>query len=74
MIITFNFNAFCKDNKLNKSKIARKIGVTPQLLHHHFSKGDIPSSYLWNIADEMGITTSKLCQKLEKEYTKRLIQ
>jgi DNA-binding Xre family transcriptional regulator len=71
MIITFNFHALCKDEKVNKSKIARRIGVTPQLLHHHFTKGEVPSGYLWNIAEELDITVSELCQKLEQKYVKR---
>ena len=71
MIITFDLHKFCKKNKVNKSDLARKIGVSPQLLQHHFDKGDIPFSYIVNIADYLKIKPEELCKKLMEKFIKR---
>tara|TARA_R110000751_G_scaffold26901_3_gene71528 strand:+ start:9367 stop:9588 length:222 start_codon:yes stop_codon:yes gene_type:complete len=71
MIITFDLHKFSKKNKINKSKLARKIGVSPQLLQHHFNKGDVPFSYIINIADFLQINPEELCLKLLKNYIKK---
>ncbi len=71
MIITFDLHKFCKKNKVNKSDLARKIGVSPQLLQHHFNKGDIPFSYIVNIADYLKIKPEELCKKLMEKFIKR---
>jgi len=71
MIITFDLHKFCKKSKVNKSDLARKIGISPQLLQHHFNKGDIPFSYIINIADYMQLNPEELCQILMKKYIKR---
>ena len=71
MIITFDLHKFCKKNKVNKSDLARKIGVSPQLLQHHFNKGDIPFSYIVNIADYFKIKPEELCKKLMEKFIKR---
>ena len=71
MIITFDLHKFSKKSKINKSKLARKIGVSPQLLQHHFNKGDIPFSYIINIADFLQIKPEEVCQILLKKYIKK---
>lgn len=71
MIITFDLHKFCKKNKINKSNLARKIGISPQLLQHHFNKGDIPFSYIVNIAYYLNIKPEELCQTLMKKFIKK---
>lgn len=71
MIITFDLHKFCKKCKINKSELARSIGISPQLLQHHFNKGDIPFSYIINIANHMQIKPEELCQLLMKKYIKK---
>ena len=71
MIIIFDLHKFCKKCKINKSDLARTIGVSPQLLQHHLNKGDIPFSYIINIAQYMEIKPEELCQLLMKKYVKR---
>ena len=71
MIITFDLHKFCKKNKVNKSDLARRIGVSPQLLQHHFNKGDIPFSYIINMADYLEIKPEEICKTLIQKFVKR---
>ena len=71
MIITFDLHKFCKKNKVNKSNLARKIGVSPQLLQHHFNKGDIPFSYIINMADYLETKPEEICKTLMQKFVKR---
>jgi transcriptional regulator with XRE-family HTH domain len=70
MIIKYDLNKFFKENKLVKTKFAKRIGMSKQLFNYYLNKGDISLSMLVAIAEELNITPQKLTKILNNDYIK----
>ena len=73
MIIKYDLKQFFKDKKVSKANVAKKIGISRQLLNYHLNKGDLPMSMFVIIAEEVKTPVDKLIKIIETKYIKTKI-
>jgi len=73
MITLYDFDKFVKDYKISKVSLAKRVGISKQLLGYHLSKGDINLSMAFRLADEAKIPICKVISLLNKDYIKKSI-
>lgn len=72
MIIQFDFKKLSKDYKVSKVSLAKRVGISKQLLGYHLSKGDINLSLAFHLADELEMPICKLLTLLKDKYSRTI--
>jgi hypothetical protein len=70
MIVKYDIKKYLKDNKIKKIELAKKIGISKQLLNYHLNKGDLPFSYLVLLGEISPQKFGGMIIELEKKYVK----
>jgi|LakMenEpi03Aug12_release.lakeMendotaPanAssembly.Ray.scaffolds.fasta_scaffold3324979_1 hypothetical protein len=68
MDIKYNTKKYLKDNKLQKSRLARKIGMSKQLLQYHVNTERVSFIMINKIAQLLKTNREKVISDLNNNY------